>query len=53
MTDPLALDPILGPNERIGLTFNDADLSHDQRFEAFEAHVVAGGKVEPTRLDAG
>ena len=34
MTDPLALDPILGPTERAGLPFNDADLSHDERFEA-------------------
>src|SRR4029077_14581851 len=48
MTDPLALDPILGPTERSALPFNDADLSHDARYEAFEAHVVAGGKVEPT-----
>ena len=48
MTDPLALDPILPPLERSALPFNDADRSHDERYESFEAHVVAGGKVEPT-----
>ena len=48
MTDPLALAPILSPIERYRPVFNDAGLSHDERSEAFEAHVVAGGKVEAT-----
>jgi ring-1,2-phenylacetyl-CoA epoxidase subunit PaaA len=48
MTDPLALAPILPPGERAALRFNDATLPHDARHEAFEAHVVAGGKVEAT-----
>ncbi len=47
MTDPLALDPILGPLERGRPAFND-DLPHDERFALFEAHVAAGGKVEAT-----
>ena len=46
MTDPLALDPILPPRERTHLPHNDARLSHDERYRAFEAHVQAGGKVE-------
>jgi len=47
MTDPLSLDPILSPQERGRLPFNE-DLPHDERFEHFEAHVLAGGKVEST-----
>ena len=47
MTDPLSLDPILEPQERGRLAFNE-DLPHDERFEMFEAHVVGGGKVEAT-----
>ena len=47
MTDPLALDPILGPLERGRPAFND-DLPHDERYALFEAHVAAGGKVEAT-----
>ena len=43
MTDPLALEPILGPLERRRPAFND-DLSHDQRFALFEGHVTGGGK---------
>ncbi len=47
MTDPLALEPILGPLERARPAFND-DLPHDERFALFEAHVTGGGKVEAT-----
>jgi len=46
MTDPLALDPVLPPRERTHLPHNDARLSHDERYRAFEAHVQAGGKIE-------
>jgi len=45
VTDPLSLDPILEPHERGRLPFNE-DLPHDERFEHFEAHVIAGGKIE-------
>jgi len=45
MTDPLALDPVLPERERSRLPFN-RDLPHDERFAAFEEHVLAGGKVE-------
>jgi ring-1,2-phenylacetyl-CoA epoxidase subunit PaaA len=48
MTDPLALDPVLPPAERSRLPFNDDDLTHDERFDAFERHVTRGGKVEAT-----
>jgi ring-1,2-phenylacetyl-CoA epoxidase subunit PaaA len=48
MTDPLALDPVLSPQERARLPFNEADLPHDERFRHFEEHVLAGGKVEST-----
>ena len=41
MTDPLALEPILGPTERSRPGFND-DLPHDERFVLFEEHVAAG-----------
>ena len=47
MTDPLALDPVLPRAERSRLPFNAAD-THGERYGAFEAHVVAGGKVEAT-----
>ncbi len=47
MTDPLALEPILGPLERGRPAFND-DLPHDERYALFEAHVAAGLKVEAT-----
>ena len=47
MTDPLALEPILGPRQRQRPTFND-DLPHDERYAVFELHVMAGGKVEAT-----
>jgi ring-1,2-phenylacetyl-CoA epoxidase subunit PaaA len=45
MTDPLALDPVLPERERSLLPFNQ-DRPHDERYRAFEAHVLAGGKVE-------
>ena len=48
MTDPLALDPILPPNERSRPAFNDDELPHDERFTLFERHVTGGGKVEAT-----
>jgi ring-1,2-phenylacetyl-CoA epoxidase subunit PaaA len=48
VTDPLALDPILPPNERSRPAFNDDDLPHDERFALFERHVTGGGKVEAT-----
>jgi ring-1,2-phenylacetyl-CoA epoxidase subunit PaaA len=48
MTDPLALEPILPERERRALRFNDEALTHDARYEAFVAHVQAGGKVEAT-----
>jgi ring-1,2-phenylacetyl-CoA epoxidase subunit PaaA len=48
MTDPLALDPVLPARERSALPFNDAALDHDERYRAFEGHVVGGGKVEAT-----
>ena len=47
MTDPLALDPILGPRERVAPASNDP-LPHDERFALFEAHVLDGGKIEST-----
>ena len=49
MTDPRALDPVLPPrerSERSARPWND-DLSHDERYAHFEAHVLAGGKIEP------
>jgi ring-1,2-phenylacetyl-CoA epoxidase subunit PaaA len=48
MTDPLALEPILAPEERTPPAFADPALSDDQRFDAFVAHVHAGLKVEAT-----
>jgi ring-1,2-phenylacetyl-CoA epoxidase subunit PaaA len=47
MTDPIALDPVLRPNERGRLAFNE-ELPRDERFRHFEDHVLAGGKVEAT-----
>jgi ring-1,2-phenylacetyl-CoA epoxidase subunit PaaA len=47
MTDPLSLDPILPPQERSRLPFNE-ELPHDERFEHFVAHVHGGGKIEAT-----
>ena len=48
MTDPLALDPVLSPQERSRLPFNEDHRSHDERYELFEQHVTSGGKVEAT-----
>jgi len=47
MTDPLALEPILGPLERGRPAFNE-DLPHDERYALFEEHVAAGLKIEAT-----
>ena len=47
MTDPLALEPVLPRAERARLAFNAA-TSHTERFDAFEAHVTSGGKIEAT-----
>jgi ring-1,2-phenylacetyl-CoA epoxidase subunit PaaA len=47
MTDPLALDPVLPVRQRSERPWNE-DLPHDERFAHFEAHVIAGGKIEPT-----
>jgi hypothetical protein len=47
MTDPLALDPVLPVRERSDRPWNE-DLPHDERFAHFEAHVLAGGKIEAT-----
>jgi ring-1,2-phenylacetyl-CoA epoxidase subunit PaaA len=47
MTDPAALAPILPEEERVQVAFNDPDATHEQRYDAFVAHVHAGGKVEP------
>ena len=47
MTDPLALEPILGPLERGRPAFND-ELPHDERTALFEEHVAAGLKIEAT-----
>ncbi len=46
MTDPLALDPVLPERERSRPAFDD--VPPDERHRLFEAHVVAGGKVEAT-----
>jgi ring-1,2-phenylacetyl-CoA epoxidase subunit PaaA len=46
MTDPLALDPVLSPEERSRLPYHDPDLSHEERYDAFVEHVHAGRKVE-------
>ena len=45
MTDPVALEPILPPLERTAL-HDIEELPHEERFDAFVAHVQAGGKVE-------
>jgi len=48
MTDPLALEPILAPEERSIPAFAHPALSDDERYEAFAAHVHDGLKVEAT-----
>ncbi len=45
MTDPSALAPVPTERERSRPTFAD-DVPLDERHAAFEAHVMAGGKVE-------
>ncbi len=48
MTDPLALEPVLAPDERARPLFHDPDLTHEERYEAFVQHVHSGLKVEAT-----
>ncbi len=50
MTDPLALDPVLAPSDRAssGAPVRHHDEAYDAWFARFEAHVMAGGKVEST-----
>ncbi len=51
MTDPLALDPVLAPSDRIASTpalARRREEGEDAWFERFEAHVMTGGKVEST-----
>ena len=50
MTDPLALDPVLAPSDRAssGSPVRHHDEAYDAWFARFEAHVMAGGKVEST-----
>ncbi len=50
MTDPLALDPVLTPSDRAssGAPVRHHDEAYDAWFARFEAHVMAGGKVEST-----
>jgi ring-1,2-phenylacetyl-CoA epoxidase subunit PaaA len=46
MTDPLALAPVLPPEDRPTPAFADADLTPDERYQAFVEHVHADKKVE-------
>jgi ring-1,2-phenylacetyl-CoA epoxidase subunit PaaA len=51
MTDPLALDPVLAPAERSDANpapAREHGEAEDAWFQRFEAHVMAGGKVEAT-----
>ena len=48
MTDPLALDPILGPAERSRRRVQRRRCPTTSVTRLFEAHVIAGGKVEAT-----
>ena len=48
MTDPLALDPVLAPAERLRPPPAADDPSHDAWVARFEAHLAAGGRVEAT-----
>ncbi len=50
MTDPLALDPVLAPSDRAegAAPARAHDEAYDAWFARFEAHVMAGGKVEST-----
>ncbi|MEJ7697004.1 MAG: Phenylacetic acid catabolic protein [Candidatus Limnocylindrales bacterium] len=45
MTDPLALDPVLAPEERTPVPSREG-VTPDAWVERFEAHVAAGHKVE-------
>jgi len=45
MTDPVALEPILPPLDRTAL-HQVEELPHEERHDAFVAHIQAGGKVE-------
>ena len=45
MTDPIALEPVLPVAERTALRAIES-LPHEERFDAFVAHIQAGGKVE-------
>ena len=45
MTDPISLEPILSSRERGRLPFNE-DLPHDERYAAFQEHILGGGKIE-------
>ena len=47
MTDPRALDPVLPVAERTHRPWNE-DRPDDERAALFEAHVLAGGKIEAT-----
>jgi ring-1,2-phenylacetyl-CoA epoxidase subunit PaaA len=46
VTDPLSLEPVLRPDERPTPVFADPGLTHEERYDAFVAHVQAGHKVE-------
>ena len=46
MTDPLALSPVLAAEDRETPLYHDPDLTPDERYRAFVAHVHAGRKVE-------
>jgi ring-1,2-phenylacetyl-CoA epoxidase subunit PaaA len=50
MTDPRALDPVLPADERSvpPAPVDDDPAAHDAWFDAFEAYLAAGGKVEAT-----
>jgi ring-1,2-phenylacetyl-CoA epoxidase subunit PaaA len=48
MTDPLALDPVLPPGERLSPAPPEGDPDHVAWFARFEAYVMGGGKVEAT-----
>ena len=46
MTDPLALEPVLAPSERETTYVPPSGDRRHERYDAFVAHVQAGGKVE-------
>ena len=45
MTDPIALEPVLPRSERRALHSIET-LPHDERYDAFVAHIQGGGSVE-------